>query len=615
MRPEERFAELWNDYLEGELDEGGIAELRELLSSDEGLVRMAADSYQIHRLLSLAAQDSPERRVAFVHGTMARIPADGSCFVGRAMSHVAPKSTEPPAPALRTLVLRWLPWTAAAAVLVVLGAILLRAPDTEPDAAQVAELGGAVRWTSGDGEVADGLATGALLSGGTLEVLGPESWCTLRFRDTSTVTLSRSGRLTISRMAQKDLHLHVGTLSAVVCPQLADRPMLIHTPEADLQVLGTAFSVEVASSSTTLRVSEGRVRVTRLADGSSAEVPSGHRAVAALDPGSTLKVVPRPAPTTEWRGRLPDGTIHGTWVPSAGGGGRLLATPFLLHRDGEPITLRVAAQSVSQGGNPPVVLEANSAFRVRGSVASAGTVYFGFSAARMDGQFAGKFIIACPVPALTDGAGFLDLWFRLTDFQPLALVDGGALPTGAPRLADGLELRDWWCCTREADLGLAVSSVELTVSDAVPPSVSGPAPSNLGEALRAAGFERLLGTWVDAETSGEGFRVTYGWRFEDEVMDVTTSERTRKTASLMGLNSGTGEVYHIGINSEGTSTLGTWSFTGSEAVLELGFTTVTGERGGRRLRHEFVDDDTMLVTVALPEPVVLRMVRVKGKQP
>ncbi|MBT7304916.1 MAG: hypothetical protein HN849_35640, partial [Victivallales bacterium] len=362
-----------------------------------------------------------------------------------------------------------------------------------------------------------------------------------------------------------------------------------------------------------LRVSEGRVRVTRLADGSSAEVPSGHRAIASLDPRGTLQVVPRSAPTTEWRGRLPDGTIHGTWVPSAGGGGRLLATPLLLHRDGEPITLRVAAQSVSRGGSPPVALEANSAFRVRGSVASAGTVHFGFSTARMDGQFAGKFIIACPVPALTDGAGVLDLWFRLTDFQPLASVDGGALPTGAPESADGLELRDWWWCTREGDLGLAVSSVELTVSDTVPPPAPGPAPSNLGEALKAAGFERLLGTWVDAETGGEDIRVTYGWRFEDEVMDITASDRTKKTASLMGLNSGTGEVYHIGVDSEGTSSLGTWSFKEGEAVLELGFTTVAGEQGGRRFRHEFVDDDTMLMTIDYPEPVVLRMVRVKGK--
>ena len=615
MRPDERFAELWTDYLEGELDEGGIAELRELLSADEALVRPAADSYQTHRLLSLVAQGSPESRESFVRETMARIPADGSSFVGGVMSRITPQPGERRAPAQRALVLRWLPGVAAAAVLVVLGAILLRAPEAEPDAAQVTEMVGAVRWTSGDGEVADGLAAGALLSGGTLEALGPESWCTLRFRDTSTVTLSCSGRLTISRLAQKDLRLHMGALSAVVSPQPAGWPMVIHTPEADLHVLGTAFSVEVGPSSTALCVNEGRVRVTRLADGSSAEVPAGHRAVASPDPGSTLKVVPRSAPTAEWRGRLPDGTIHGTWVPSAGGRGRLLATPFLLHRDGEPITLRVAAQSVSRDGNQPVVLEANSAFRIRGSVTSAGTVYFGFSAARVDGQFAGKFIIVCPVPALTDGAGVLDLWFRLTDFQPLALVDGGVLLPGAPESADGLELRDWWCCTREADLGLAVSSVALTVSDAVPPPVSWPVPSNLGGALRAAGFERLLGTWVDAETNGENLRVTYGWRFEDEIMDITTSERTKKIASLMGLNRGTGEVYHIGIDSEGTSSLGTWSFKEGEAVLELGFTTAAGEQGGRRFRHEFVDDDTMLVTIDYPDPVVLTLVRAKSKPP
>jgi len=46
MNSDERFIELWNDYLEGELDESGIAELQALVAGDERLLRMATDIYQ-----------------------------------------------------------------------------------------------------------------------------------------------------------------------------------------------------------------------------------------------------------------------------------------------------------------------------------------------------------------------------------------------------------------------------------------------------------------------------------------------------------------------------------------------------------------------------------------
>ena len=44
MNKEERFAELWADYLEGVLNESDMAELQELMDSDKQLVEKAADS-------------------------------------------------------------------------------------------------------------------------------------------------------------------------------------------------------------------------------------------------------------------------------------------------------------------------------------------------------------------------------------------------------------------------------------------------------------------------------------------------------------------------------------------------------------------------------------------
>ncbi|MDP7290520.1 MAG: hypothetical protein QGH94_21250, partial [Phycisphaerae bacterium] len=58
MNTEERFSILWTDYLEGELDEGGLAKLRELLADDRRLVELAADSLRTHRLLGMAEQEN-----------------------------------------------------------------------------------------------------------------------------------------------------------------------------------------------------------------------------------------------------------------------------------------------------------------------------------------------------------------------------------------------------------------------------------------------------------------------------------------------------------------------------------------------------------------------------
>ncbi|QDT07083.1 FecR protein [Rubripirellula lacrimiformis] len=88
MNPDDRFAELWTDYLEGELDENGIDQLRALLAADADLVRTAADLYQTHRLLGLVADDTSMHRNAFVDGVIARLPEKSDQFVSDVMADV-----------------------------------------------------------------------------------------------------------------------------------------------------------------------------------------------------------------------------------------------------------------------------------------------------------------------------------------------------------------------------------------------------------------------------------------------------------------------------------------------------------------------------------------------
>ncbi|HCS54420.1 FecR domain-containing protein [Rubinisphaera sp.] len=88
MKNQERFAELFTDYLEGELDDAGLTELRELLASDETLLRSAADLYQTHHLLGMVVDGSRTRKEKFVRETLSRLPVDSGNFVSQVMADI-----------------------------------------------------------------------------------------------------------------------------------------------------------------------------------------------------------------------------------------------------------------------------------------------------------------------------------------------------------------------------------------------------------------------------------------------------------------------------------------------------------------------------------------------
>ena len=95
MSCQDRFAELWTDYLEGELDDSGVLELRELLMSDEGLLKRAADLFQTHRLLGLVTEEKHSRQEKFIHETLAMLPENQDAFVSSVMSSVQRTSSSP----------------------------------------------------------------------------------------------------------------------------------------------------------------------------------------------------------------------------------------------------------------------------------------------------------------------------------------------------------------------------------------------------------------------------------------------------------------------------------------------------------------------------------------
>ncbi|MDP7288867.1 MAG: FecR family protein, partial [Phycisphaerae bacterium] len=263
-------------HLDGIATPEEVAELSAQIESDPDTRMLYLKMARIHA--TLAADDLPE----------SSIDAEIACEAHQDSSRT------------RGRLPRWLAFSGiAAAVLIALVAgFLLTRRSAEPAIAKITGLSGALQWTGDGGRVFHNLSVGTELSGGTIEGMEPGSWFELQFNDGSTVTISGNAMLTFSDHGQKKLHLKEGGVSGDVKPQPAGKPMLIHTRSAMLEVLGTQFEVDAELLATTLNVSEGTVRIKRLSDGSTVDVPAKHRVIAAAD--RELSPVPVPDSVTRW---------------------------------------------------------------------------------------------------------------------------------------------------------------------------------------------------------------------------------------------------------------------------------------------------------------------------
>jgi ferric-dicitrate binding protein FerR (iron transport regulator) len=193
---------------------------------------------------------------------------------------------------------------AAVIIVAVTGTLYYQHVNANRNIARITGLNGALTWIGNGGQIVQGsgseqkptrwsnvLSEEAELPGGTIEGTAPDSWFELKFDDGSSAMIFGDSILTFSDQGQKELRLKQGRFSATVAPQPTDNPMLIHTPVADLKVIGTQFDVEARLESTTLYVRESKVQIRRVSDGKTIDVPADHRVVVTADSDMLLRFV------------------------------------------------------------------------------------------------------------------------------------------------------------------------------------------------------------------------------------------------------------------------------------------------------------------------------------
>lgn len=455
MNTEKRFTDLWTDYLEGELSDDGLAELRELMANDPSLVEMAADSLRTHRLLGMAGQEETWQQDTFVKETMAKLPVGDEEFVDDVMLRLPCCPEQKP---MRKIGKRFwrLALTAAAAAAVT--AITLFSMKSAPRImARITAMSGSVQWTSGGGRVRHDLEVGAALYGGVMETLTHDSWVECTYLDGTKITISGRAMATLSEDdRQKIIHLREGSLSADVTPQPKGKPMRMITRTAEAEVLGTQFNVVSELQSTRLTVNKGLVQVRRLADGSTRKVPANHVIVAELEEETEFKPQLRKEFVTEWKASMTKDIWYGKRMPGRDGEpDSVRAKPMLWRGDDGKLKKPVLLHIVTIGTSTPTPLIEEDAFiRVRGRLARRGNVLFGFAAHHKKGGFAGKYF-ANRIIKGSDAGELFEVDIPLKSFRRHA----GS--KNYPSSPVNLELHECWVMTVQRDAGLEVTEYEL----------------------------------------------------------------------------------------------------------------------------------------------------------
>ena len=135
---------------------------------------------------------------------------------------------------------------------------------------------------------------------------------------------------------------------------------------------------------------------------------------------------------------------------------------------------------------------------------------------------------------------------------------------------------------------------------------------SLAEILRLKKWDQLPGTWIDKATGGRIVHTTYAWKIPDRVLEVVNTGGDNPSTSLLAVNAADGTLFQVGGDSRGATFAGGWTVgDDGAATVRLGITGGDGNRFDLTLRHRFTGPDTMMLTIELPQPITIELVRAK----
>jgi ferric-dicitrate binding protein FerR (iron transport regulator) len=373
------------------------------------------------RELSARLRDDPAARAALRDvAEQAQLMAD--------LSRETSTSYSPPTSAVvavsRVRAWRRLALSCAAALLLLVGAVAtwIVASRQQP-VLRLVQASGEVCWTGDDGRMQNAVPLSTWLYAGDITDCGETASAEFQFVDGTSVTLLGSSHLAVADNTQKKLNLRRGLMSAQVTPQPAKCPMIVRTPTAEIEIVGTVFSLAAEDSKTALTVGSGRVRMRRLADGQVVEVRKGHSARVTSEVADELRSRPQEQPTGPWLQNFqepPPPSWAGSWKPPSGNEpGRLASVPLVARekKDG----MQIIHYGVKLRGIEPAlaIVQPDSIFRLRWRMQRQRVVFAMLSVCYPDGRFANNFQTHIqPTDGEVDASGWRTIALPLSSFEP-----------------------------------------------------------------------------------------------------------------------------------------------------------------------------------------------------
>lgn len=469
--PDQRRFDLLLRYLDGNLPSSELGALNRLLREDpEAAAWLREIAQQAVGLGDIARREEWVERAG-------EAGADAAAGGTKQAEKVGPAGlpgarSHPPAKRLQ------LGWMLSAAVLALLAGLVARelwlGQRAESSIATLSAASGSVvrQEIAGARQV---IHTGQELGAGSLATEGEGSTAEVRFADGTTLGLAGNTEIAISEDGRgKQVRLRQGVVTVTVAEQPDDRPLRVQTATAEIEVIGTIFTVGAEAEATRVEVGRGKVQVRRLVDGREIEVGAHRRTFASLDASEAFIAEARSPVPWSWRQRFDRAGIEGwrgSWRPAGPEGPASWgAQPYLAGRqaDGTPIMHRglVGRASISTPGQHFVAISSDSVLTLRYRTAAPQKVMVFLSTHEPDGTFGGNF--EALIPAIPDGAPDYDVrgdgWREVV----LPLASFRAASPGHLSMEAGSEVFLLLISTREAEADLQVAEAGIHPAASLP---------------------------------------------------------------------------------------------------------------------------------------------------